>query len=197
MERQQIAITAGVGIVVLLLVVWGLWSLGSGAVDNDREVQQLEQRLDQKDRRISQLERENKRLSSRVDELEKTAQQKTERRKLPQRVHFKLGSARLTPTAKKTLEEVATQLKNAPGQMVKLEGHTDTWPISTARYPSNWELSTHRAVNVLHHLVHHHNVDRERITATGNGEYHPMKPNSTPDNRARNRRVEFILVSQD
>lgn len=197
MERQQIAVTAAVGVIVLILVIWGLWSLGSGAVDTGEQVQQLKQQLEQKNQRIAELEGENQQLSSRVEQLQEAAEQQERQpkvRTLSERVHFRLGSARLTPKARATLKTVASKLREAPDRMIRLHGHTDTWPISTPRYPSNWELSAHRAVNVLHHLVDTHDVRRERITATGHGEYDPLHPNNTPENRSRNRRVEFRLV---
>jgi chemotaxis protein MotB len=76
-----------------------------------------------------------------------------------------------------------------------VEGHSDNQPINTRQFPSNWELSTRRATSVLRALVRD-GVDQERLRAVGYADTRPLKPNSTPQGRAANRRVELILQIQ-
>jgi chemotaxis protein MotB len=78
---------------------------------------------------------------------------------------------------------------------VRVEGHTDDVPINTARYPSNWELSTARAVNVLRYFIETYRIPSARMSAEGFGEYHPLVPNDSFAHRARNRRVEIVLLN--
>ena len=73
-------------------------------------------------------------------------------------------------------------------------GHTDNIPISTKRFRSNWELSSARAVTVVHALLRDPGVDATRVLVEGHADSQPLAPNDTPENRARNRRVELILI---
>jgi chemotaxis protein MotB len=76
-----------------------------------------------------------------------------------------------------------------------VEGHTDSSPISTAQFPSNWELSSYRASTVLRYLIANH-VDPRRLTSVGLAENYPLANNDTPEGRAANRRVEFVLTKK-
>jgi chemotaxis protein MotB len=78
-------------------------------------------------------------------------------------------------------------------EMIKIEGHTDNVPISTFRYPSNWELSVSRAVNTLRYILDTGLVEKEKISAVGYSEYHPVDTNDTIEGRASNRRVDFVV----
>lgn len=78
-------------------------------------------------------------------------------------------------------------------RMVRIEGHTDNIPISTAQFKSNWELSTARAVNILKHLLQHSDVGAECFSAVGYAEFHPVTDNDSAEGRAQNRRVDFII----
>jgi chemotaxis protein MotB len=78
---------------------------------------------------------------------------------------------------------------------VSVEGHSDNQPINTRQFPSNWELSTSRATSVLRALMRD-GVKQERLRAVGYADTRPLKPNSTPQGRAANRRVELILQIQ-
>ena len=80
---------------------------------------------------------------------------------------------------------------------VRVEGHTDNVPINTKRFPSNWELSTSRAVNVIKYFIRQRKVKPQRLSAVGYGESKPVFSNDTPENRARNRRVEIVIVTKD
>lgn len=76
---------------------------------------------------------------------------------------------------------------------IKVEGHTDNVPVSLPKFPSNWELSTSRAVNVLRYLLEKGGIPAERLTAVGFGQYRPIVSNDTPEGREKNRRIEIVL----
>lgn len=111
------------------------------------------------------------------------------------RILFDSGSAELREEAKELIGSIATALEQT-SHPIRIEGHTDNVPISTDRYPSNWELSTARAVAVLRFLMEEYQIPPERLIAMGFGEYRPIVPNDTPEHRARNRRVSIILVGK-
>jgi chemotaxis protein MotB len=109
---------------------------------------------------------------------------------------FGLGSADIATEALPLLQKVGAIIAKT-GYLIRIEGHTDDLPIHTERYPSNWELSTARAVNVLRYFVKNHNVDPRRLAAEGRSEFHPLFANDTPQNRAKNRRVEIIFIKKE
>jgi len=107
---------------------------------------------------------------------------------------FNSGQASIKPDAYElinSIAEVMTQYNNP----LRLEGHTDNVPISTAQFPSNWELSTARATNGLKYLLKNYDVDANKISATGYAEFRPIADNATADGRARNRRVDLVMLS--
>lgn len=106
---------------------------------------------------------------------------------------FDLGSAELKPSAKQVLDRVAEVLRAVPNPVL-IEGHTDNLPIRTAQYPSNWELSAARAARVLRYLVQKGGIPAERLIAVGYADTRPLVPNSSPANRAQNRRVDIAVL---
>ncbi|MDA8227660.1 MAG: OmpA family protein [Desulfitobacterium hafniense] len=106
---------------------------------------------------------------------------------------FESGSADLTARAAKILDKINTVLVSAPNY-IKVEGHTDNLPINTAKFPSNWELSVLRSTNVLHRMVKSGGISPDRLSATGFGEYRPLASNSSEEGRARNRRVDLVIL---
>lgn len=106
---------------------------------------------------------------------------------------FKSGSAEITPEAKNILIKLAEILTSLPNQM-RIEGHTDNLPIHTPSFPSNWELSTARATNVVKLLINEVKMPPEKFSATGYGEYRAIVPNNSEVNRARNRRVDIVVL---
>ena len=110
-------------------------------------------------------------------------------------VFFGSGAAQLNPEARPILDQIVEVLRDYPNYRINIKGHTDDNPISTPQFPSNWELSATRAATVLRYLVDL-GVAPERLTATGYGDLMPIAPNDTPENRARNRRVEFVLEKE-
>jgi chemotaxis protein MotB len=112
-------------------------------------------------------------------------------------VLFDSGKAKIRPESYPILDKVATVLKeNVPGLNVGIEGHTDNQPIKFSGWKSNWELSTARALSVLHYLVEEKNISPERVSALGYGEYRPVASNSTRESRQMNRRVEIVILPQ-
>ncbi len=110
------------------------------------------------------------------------------------RLLFPSGQAVLTPLGRGVVESLMGVLASFDGQ-ISVEGHTDSVPISTARFPSNWELSSARAIAVVRHLEHQ-GFNISRMRAVGYADTQPMEPNATADGRAANRRVELLLRQQ-
>jgi chemotaxis protein MotB len=108
---------------------------------------------------------------------------------------FGTGSAELSLTARAVLGLVGAALADVPNG-VRVEGHTDDVPIHTTRYRSNWELSTTRATNVVAFLMDR-GVPPARLSAAGYGEFHPRASNDSEVNRARNRRVDIVVLNTD
>jgi len=106
---------------------------------------------------------------------------------------FDLGKAEIKTEGRQTLSGIGGILRDIPNH-VRVEGHTDNLPIQTANYPSNWELSTARATNVLRYLVDVASIDGNRLSAAGYGEFRPVAPNDSPENRRLNRRVDVVLL---
>jgi chemotaxis protein MotB len=109
-------------------------------------------------------------------------------------VLFAESSADLQPLGIEILELVAEVLRASPNN-ISIEGHTDSRPISSGRYPSNWELSTARATSVLRRLTENIGFDPTRLSAAGYADTRPLAPNDTPEGAARNRRVEVVVTS--
>lgn len=111
-------------------------------------------------------------------------------------VFFDSGKATLKPEAVEILTQItqAFQTYNDSIEMVRIEGHTDNVAISTSEFPTNWELSTARAVEVLRFMIEKRNIDPKKASAVGYGEYHPIGDNSTAAGRAQNRRVDFVIA---
>lgn len=108
-------------------------------------------------------------------------------------VLFDSGKAELKNDARKILDKLAPVLIESHRQ-IRIEGHTDNLPIHTQEFPSNWELSTARAVNVVKYLIEQHNISPYIISAAGYSEYRPIAPNDSERNRALNRRVDIIIL---
>ena len=111
-------------------------------------------------------------------------------------VLFESGSAQLKPEALPLMEALAEVLIEN-GKEVKVDGHTDNVPIHAPLFPTNWELSTIRAVMVVRALSELYNVPAELLSATGYGDSRPKEDNNTPEGRAKNRRVELVISTPD
>jgi len=112
-------------------------------------------------------------------------------------VLFDSGKAKLKPDSFAVLDKVSRVLsENVPENNIGIEGHTDNVPIKFSGWKSNWELSTARALSVLHYLVDNKGIVPERIQAIGFGEYRPVASSDTKEGRNLNRRVEIVILPQ-
>lgn len=112
---------------------------------------------------------------------------------LPNDVLFDSARVDIKPAGKAALKELAAVLRSLDDRRFQVAGHTDNVPIQTSRYPSNWELSTARAVEVTRLLIAE-GVRPELLSAAGYGEFDPVFDNDTQASRAKNRRIEISLV---
>lgn len=111
-------------------------------------------------------------------------------------VLFDLGRAELRTDAFGLLDAVGKALKNND-HYVRIEGHADNLPIHTAQYPSNWELSAARSIAVTRYLIDKNGLEPRKMASLGYGEYRPIYPNTSEENRAKNRRVDIIVLRSD
>lgn len=112
---------------------------------------------------------------------------------LAENILFDSGRADLKKEGQAALQEVATVLQSIKERQFQIAGHTDDVPIKSKRFPSNWHLSTARAVTVTRFLAEN-GVDVNRLSAAGYAETQPVAPNDTPDGRQQNRRIEIVLM---
>lgn len=115
------------------------------------------------------------------------------------RVLFDTGKAELKQEGAEVLFRIANILTNYPNRLIHVIGHTDNIPIragANTKYPTNWELSTGRALAAVRYLVEKANVDPHRLAAVGYGEYHPIADNTTEEGRARNRRIALVVLPE-
>lgn len=111
-----------------------------------------------------------------------------------EKMFFKIGSAQIYSEAESILENVGKILKERKFPL-RIEGHTCDLPIRSAQFPSNWELSAIRATNVAKFLINQVGFEPERISIAGYGQYHPLVPNDSEENRAKNRRVDIVIIT--
>jgi len=107
---------------------------------------------------------------------------------------FDSGSATIRPDSMGAISRLAGVLKHRP-ENLRIEGHTDNVPIHTARFASNWELSTSRATGLIQMLITQFAVPPSRLSAAGYGEFHPIGGNGTPAGRAQNRRLDVVILA--
>jgi|GEM_PF-698323 len=115
---------------------------------------------------------------------------------LPESVLFASGSATLTEAGKKPLRTISEVLERYPGRSICVEGHTDIVPIGPRiihKFPTNWELSTDRAIEVMNYMVKNFKFEQNRMSVKGYGPYKPVAPNDTNEGRAMNRRVVIVV----
>jgi len=108
---------------------------------------------------------------------------------------FSSGKLEINPEGALVLNKIGEIIKDTKTDII-VEGHTDDIPISTERFPSNWELSTARAVSVVRYLTEEVGVNPMKFSAVGYGDTKPRVLNDTPENRCKNRRVRIVLVPQ-
>jgi chemotaxis protein MotB len=176
---------------------------------NDRLAQLRQQTADvsaQKDAEIQRLKGTYESLVKDLkDEIEKGEIKVTQIRdrltvNLVEKILFDSGKAEVKAQGKEILKKVGNILKDVEDKDIRIEGYTDNVPIGGAlrqKFPTNWELSTQRATNVLRFLQDEGGVDGTRLAAVGYGEFRPIAGNDTPEGKAQNRRIEIVLVPSD
>ncbi|MDO9043484.1 MAG: OmpA family protein [Desulfocapsaceae bacterium] len=108
---------------------------------------------------------------------------------------FESGQATVRHASTPLLNDIVSAI-NKYTNSIRIEGHTDSIPIQTAAFPSNWELSTARATNIVQYLISSHAFSPDKLSAIGYGEYRPIADNKTAEGRQKNRRVDIVLLSQ-
>jgi chemotaxis protein MotB len=119
---------------------------------------------------------------------------------LVEKILFDSGRAEVKPKGKEILQKVGNILQTVHDKEIRIEGHTDNIPIGgnlRQRFPTNWELSTQRATNVLRFLQEEGRLEGKYLSSVGYGEFRPMATNETPEGRSENRRIEIVLVPLD
>ena len=109
---------------------------------------------------------------------------------------FGSGDDALNPASYSIIEKVAAVVSALPNP-IRLEGHTDSVPIHTARFRSNWELSAARAIAMLELLAERYHIPRDRMAVAGYAENAPADSNQTEEGRAHNRRVDLVVLGKD
>lgn len=199
-----------------LVGVLGMLTVGTGC----GQLKKLRQENQQLNETISGLQQENAELSSKASRYEGEVNRLENARRdleaklrgtgatvrikngtvsvlLPGAVLFDSGQTILRPQSKATLKKIASILKSsAAGEIVRIEGHTDNDPVvkQKDRYKTNWELSAARAAAVLHYMVEDCGVSPTRVYIAGFGQYQPLADNKSKTGKAKNRRVEFVIV---
>lgn len=105
---------------------------------------------------------------------------------------FDTGKADIKPSAEEIIEKVGVILKSLDTEIM-VQGHADDRPINTLLFPSNWELSTKRATNVVKFLIDRCGLNAKNLTAAGNAEFRPIAPNDTEYNMQKNRRIDIVI----
>ena len=170
------------------------------------ELSGLSNKLDEANAAIAKLSEENKNVvqtqQSLEDEMRKALESKEVtiselRGKLTvnilDRILFDSGEAELKTEGQRILEKIAGVLALHTNRQVHIIGHTDDVPIHR-KFASNWELSTARATAAVRFLQEQAGVDPRRLGALGYGQFHPIAPNTTAEGRAKNRRIEVVIL---
>jgi chemotaxis protein MotB len=162
--------------------------------------------LSQKAEKAEQLEKATQTYEDLTKKLEKEIQEGqvkiTEMKNrltmtMVDKIIFPSGSAEISKAGKKVLDKVVSILKDIKDKRIQVEGHTDNVRIVSElknRYPTNWELSTARATEVVRYLQEQGGIDPALLSATGYGEFQPVAPNDTDEGKHKNRRIEIVLL---
>ena len=109
---------------------------------------------------------------------------------------FETSSSILRGDSKEVLGKINSLIGSVPNQIL-VEGHTDNRVINTSKFPSNWELSVDRSVNVVRYFIENMGQNPARFSAAGYGEYQPVAANDSEENMAKNRRVDILIMAID
>ena len=205
-----------IGVVMVAAVASGCANLKQENADLRLQVEACRAERDSLQDQVTVLDGQNQALSDRLSQAQASSSEELEELRkrlggevqltvrggfitmeLPDKVLYRSGEAKLTESGKATLRKVAAALKSEfADQPVRVEGHTDSDPIRRTRelYQSNWELSSARALEVVHYLAEQCAVDPKRVYAAAFGEHRPVAPNTTAASKAQNRRVAVVIL---
>ncbi len=107
---------------------------------------------------------------------------------------FRSGMADLEPNAREVLSVIGRLLEKLKDNDILIEGHTDNIPVKSGEYTSNWALSAARADSVVDYLAANSGIPQKKLVSAAYGEYRPIAPNTTPEGRAKNRRIEIVVT---
>ena len=208
-----------VSIVALALIFTSLYLVDANrklALKADNLAQEKEAIAAELEARVAAISQEKEdeiaRMKSTYDELVASMQKEIEEGQITitqladrlsvsmiDKILFPSGEAEITREGIEVLERVGNVLKNTQNQMIRVEGHTDNVPIHPNlqdKFPTNWELSTARATNVVRFLQDKVGIKGVRLQAIGMSEYHPVASNDTKVGRSQNRRIEITLLPE-
>ena len=198
------------GITLLSLFLSGCSQYSELVKMNERQratIQSLTMEMDRLNQELDQMSETRTGLEATQRELERKLQEQIQSGNLDiqmqgrglvvtilNKILFDSGKAEVKTTAATTLQTLGSEINQLDkSQIVYVEGHTDSDPIKHSKFKSNWELSTTRATEVIHHLIDKVGVSPDRLAAAGYGEYRPVASNATAGGKAKNRRVEIII----
>lgn len=143
--------------------------------------------------RVRQMVKQSLELNGTIDGLSVSMDEKGVTIHIQDHLLFSSGEAELKPVALHLLDSIAQVLRRIPND-VRIEGHTDNIPIASPRFPSNWHLSVHRAMSTGYYFIKEFGIDPEKVAVVGYGDRRPVVSNDTEAGRARNRRVDIIIL---
>jgi chemotaxis protein MotB len=195
MKRNYSMLVAGVVIFVFAVTTSGCSIVfQKGRRVDVEKISRLKSELSEMERAKAQLEN---RLREEINDSEVNVEmlQKGLVITFVAEVLFDSGKAELRKSSLPKLAKVSKVLNTTvKGHSIGIEGHTDNVPIKYSGWKSNWELSTARALSVLHYMIDNHNINPQRLSATGYGEQRPIASNKTEKGRQQNRRVEIVVI---
>src|SRR5574344_1765269 len=161
----------------------------------EKNMSQISQNVKHQTKETDNLEKLIKDNVTKSDEIKILREPQGVVIRLNNNVLFDQGSAIIKEDAQKTLDKVVNILSKIENPCI-IEGHTDSTPISNAKYPSNWELSTARATNIISYMMKTGKIPPKRLSAVGYGEYMPISDNTSSGGRMLNRRVDIIILEK-
>ena len=193
---------------VTLLFIFFVWLFSMSTLDANKFAENASAVQDEMSKSTSSKLQEIEKQQEKLKEMNETIKAYIEQAKLKDEISLKFnkgelelnlgesvlfepGQAILKPQASGIMRKISDLLKKNDS-LIQIEGHTDNIPINTKSFPSNWELSAARAA-VVARIMENDNVPASRMTVIGKGEHHPLAPNSSSSNRAKNRRVSILL----
>src|SRR3989338_844259 len=191
------------GLKALTLVILSTFALNGCTFIFQKGKRNDYERITQLKSQISELERAKAELEDRLGKEISDKEVKIEMLEkglvitFVSEVLFDSGKAQLKPDSFQKLDKVANVINTTVRDLnIGIEGHTDNDPIRYSAWKTNWELSTGRALSVLHYLIDINEVGPGRLSVIGYGEFHPVESNDTVEGKAKNRRGEVVVVSK-